>query len=318
MKEKVSSILRKHVDLFGYVSISEYLEKRSFYGTKDSFDRIPNFNTYKTIIVLGLSYPSEEVEYKGKGYGMLSRYSYNTDYHVVLRNVFSSIKKELDLLSIKSHFSVDVSDILEKQAAMLAGLGYLGKNQLLINKKYGTYLNLATILVDIEIEKDEILVQDNCDGCRICIDACPSSALDNGFNREQCISDISQEKLFLSDKEITYFDTVIYGCDICQKVCPKNKGIDFHLHNEYEPSGIENIDLVKLLNITNREFKDIYGNNASSWTGALVLKRNAICAIGNQGIKGATEDIKKSIDKYKDVPWYNETAKKVLKMLEGE
>lgn len=318
MKEKVSSILSKHVDLFGYVSISEYLDKRSFYGKEDSFDRIPDFDKYKTIIVLGLSYPSKEVEYKGKGFGMLSRYAYNTDYHVVLKNVFSSIKKELDLLNINSHFSVDVSDLLEKQAAVLAGFGYLGKNQLLINEKYGTYLNLATILVDIEIKKDEVSVQDDCNGCTICIDACPSSALDNGFNRELCISNISQEKVFLNDKEITYFDKVIYGCDICQKVCPKNKGIDFHLQSEYEPSGIENIDLIKLLNMSNREFKDIYGNNASSWTGPLVLKRNAVCAIGNQGIKSAKEDIKKSIDKYKDVSWYNETAKKVLLMLESE
>ena len=317
MKELISNILEKHVDVYGFVKISEYLEKRSSYGKEDSFTRIPDFNKYKTIIVLGLSYPSKEIEYKGKGYGLLSRYSYNTDYHLMFKKVFREIEKELDSLSIRSHFSVDVSDIFEKQAASLANIGYLGKNQLLINKKYGTYLNLATILVDIDISKN-IEVSDDCGECTLCIDACPSSALDEGFNRSLCISDISQEKNILSSEEISYFKEMIYGCDICQKVCPKNSGIDFHLHPEYEPSGIENVNLIELLNMSNKEFKEVYGRNACNWTGPLVLKRNALCAIGNQKLVEAIPHIKKSIEKYKNVSWYNETANQVLKMLESE
>ena len=317
MKEMISNILEKQVDVYGFVKISEYLEKRSSYGKEDSFTRIPDFNKYKTIIVLGLSYPSEEVDYKGKGYGLLSRYSYNTDYHLVFKKVFKEIEKELDSLSIRSHFSVDVSDIFEKQAASLANIGYIGKNQLLINKKYGTHLNLATILVDIDISKN-IKVSDDCGECTLCIDACPSNALDEGFNRSLCISDISQEKNILSPTEISYFKSMIYGCDVCQKVCPKNEGIDFHLHPEYEPSGIENVNLIELLNMSNKEFKEVYGNNACNWTGPLVLKRNALCAIGNQKLVEAIPHIKKSIEKYKNVSWYNETANQVLKMLESE
>ena len=317
MKEEISNILKKHVDIFGFISIDEYLKTRSTYGKEDSFSRIPNFSKYKTIIVLGLSYPSKTVEYKGKSYGVLSRYSYNTDYHLVFKKVFETIEKAFDKLKIKSHFSVDVSDIYEKQAATLANLGYIGKNQLLINNKYGTYLNLATILVDIDITKN-IEVADDCGDCTLCIDACPSSALDNGFDRELCISDISQEKNILSETEISYFKEVIYGCDICQQVCPKNTGIDFHLHEEYEPAGFENINLISLLDLTNKEFKEIYGQNASSWTGSLVLKRNAVCMIGNQKLVSAIPEIKRSIDKYKNVSWYNETATKILKMLESE
>ncbi len=317
MKYEISKILEKHVDSFGYVSVDEYLKVRSSYGKEDSFNRIPNFDKYKTIIVLALSYPSEVVEYKGKGYGMLSRYSYNIDYHLVFKKVFEEIKIELDILNIDSHFSVDVSDIYEKQAASLAGLGYIGKNQLLINKEYGSYLNLATILIDKDISKN-IALQDNCRDCTLCIDACPSNALDNGFDRSKCISDISQEKNILNTEKISYFKKVIYGCDICQQVCPKNKGIDFHLHPEYEPVGIENINLIELLDLSNKEFKNIYGQNACSWTGALVLKRNAVCALGNQNIVEAIPEIRKSIKKYKDVLWYNETASLVLNMLESE
>ncbi|MCK5762133.1 MAG: tRNA epoxyqueuosine(34) reductase QueG [Candidatus Izimaplasma sp.] len=317
MKKTISNILIEHVDVFGFVSISEYLKARFSYGKEDSFSRIPDFDKYRTIIVLGLSYPSEEVKYQGKGYGVLSRYSYNTDYHIVFKRIFRKIETELNKLNIKSYFSVDISDIFEKQAASLANIGYIGKNQLLINPKFGSYLNLATILIDIDISKN-MVISDDCGDCTLCIDACPSNALDNGFDRSKCISDISQKKNILNMKEISYFKKVIYGCDICQQVCPKNKGIDFHLHEEYEPSGIENINLTKLLKMTNKEFKEVYGNNASSWTGPLVLKRNAVCAIGNQNIKYAIPEIKKSIDKYKAVSWYNETAQKVLKMLESE
>ncbi len=317
MKEKISSVLNKYVDVFGFTSVKEYIDLRSSYNIEDTFSRIPDFNKYKTIIVIGLSYPSKEVELPSKGYGVLSRYSYNTDYHIVIKRVYEEIKNELDKLNIKSHFSVDVSDIMEKQAAFLANIGYLGKNQLLINKVYGSYLNLATILVDIDITKDYELL-DTCGKCTLCIDACPSGALDNGFDRSKCISDISQEKNILDETEISYFKTKIYGCDICQTVCPKNIGIDFHLHEEYEPSGIESINLIELLKMTNKEFKAVYGNNASSWTGALVLKRNALCALGNQGVINAIPEIKNSIKKYKDVSWYNETANKVLKMLERE
>ncbi len=321
MKATISEILKQSVDVFGFVSIKEYLEKRTFYGKKDAFKRIPSFDQYKTIIVLGISYPSKPVKYLGKGYGILSRYAYNTDYHLAFKKILNDIEKALTNLSIKSYSSVDVSDIYEKEAAVLANLGYLGKNQLLINDKYGSYLNLATVLIDLELEVDssaEIEITDGCGDCTLCIDACPSNALDNGFDRTKCISDISQEKNALGDTEIAYFKKTIYGCDICQQVCPKNNGIDFHLHSENEPSGIENIDLINLLKMSNKEFYEVYGNNACSWTGPLVLKRNALCIMANQKLVNAIPEIKKSITKYQSVSWYNKIAIKVLKKLESE
>ncbi len=316
MKEQISKILKKHVDLYGYISVQEYINKRASFGKKDDFKRIPDFPKYKTIIVLGLAYPSKPVKHLGKGYGVLSRYAYNIDYHLTFKKVLAEIEKELANLAITSYSSVDVSDIYEKQAAVYANLGYIGKNQLLINNKFGSYLNLATILIDLELEKkQDIVALDDCGDCRLCIDACPSNALDNGFNQEKCISNISQEKNRLNEKEISYFKKMIYGCDICQIVCPKNKGIDFHLHQESEPSGIENVDLLALLEMSNKEFYAKYGNNACSWTGPLVLKRNALAVLANQNLKEAIPKIKKSIQKYQAVSWYNETANKVLEIL---
>ncbi len=316
MKELISKILEKHVEIYGYVSVDEYIKKRAAYGKKDSFKRIPNFEKYKTIVVLGLAYPSKTVKHLGKGFGVLSRYAYNIDYHLTFKKVLLEIEKELTKLSITSYSSVDVSDIYEKQAAVYANLGYIGKNQLFINEKFGSYLNLATILIDIELENEQVItVLDDCGDCRLCIDACPSNALDDGFDRVKCISNLSQEKNSLDKKEISYFKKVIYGCDICQIVCPKNNGIDFHLHQESEPTGIENIDLIKLLKMSNKEFYIKYGNNACSWTGPLVLKRNALAVIANQNLTQAIPEIKESMQKYQGVSWYNETAIKVLKIL---
>jgi len=317
MKEKVSNILSKYVEVYGFVSTSNYLEKRKSLGIKDSFNFLGNLDNYKTIITLGISYPSEELRYKGKGYGILSRYSYNLDYHGVFKGILESITKELTNGGIDSHASVDISDIDERYASYLARMGFLGKNQFLINKEYGSYLYLATILIDKEIDEDKVTL-DDCGDCTICIDACPTSALDNGFNPHLCISSFSQEKRELSNKEIGHLKTMVYGCDICQKVCPKNTGINFKSHPEFEPSGIENIDLLQVLEMSNKEYNDIYKDNASSWRGPLVIKRNALCLLGNQGVVNAIPIIKKSMDKYSNVLWYNKTALKVINLLESK
>lgn len=317
MKDMINSILSKHVEVYGYVSTHEYLEKRRSLAIKDSFKYLGSLDKYKTIITLGISYPSQELKYQGKGYGILSRYSYNLDYHLVFQAILDKISKELKSLGIESHTSVDISDIDERYASYLANMGFLGKNQFLINKKYGSYLYLATILIDKEISKDQVTL-DGCGDCTLCIDACPSHALDNGFHIDLCLSNISQEKKEFSDQEISYFKTMVYGCDICQKVCPKNTGINFKNHPEFEASGIENINLIELLNMTNKDYDTVYGNNASSWRGPLVIKRNAICILGNQGLVSSIPDIKKSMDKYSNVLWYNKTALKVIKKLESK
>ncbi len=153
MKDKISSIISKYVEVYGFVSTSKYLETRKSLNIKDSFKFLGNLDKYRTIITLGIGYPSEELKYKGKGYGILSRYSYNLDYHTVFKAILESITKELISEGVSCHGSVDISDIDERHASYLANMGFLGKNQFLINKKYGSYLYLATILIDKEIEE---------------------------------------------------------------------------------------------------------------------------------------------------------------------
>lgn len=314
---EIQNILANEVDVYGFVSIEEYLKKSALANKEVRFLRTPDINEFQTIITLGLSYPSIETPYKGTGYGLLSRYSYQLDYHIVFRSILDRIEKQLNNIGIRTFSSVDISDIDERFASYLAKIGFLGKNQFLINKRYGSYLYLATILIDLKIDTIPTVL-DDCGTCRKCINACPTNALDNGFDESRCLSSITQSKREFSLEEISHLTTMIYGCDICQKVCPKNKGIDFHLHKEFEPSGIENINLIKLLEMSNREYLDVYGNNASSWRGSLVIKRNALCLIANQLLVEAIPQINQSMIKYHDVLWYNKTAQKVLNILEGK
>jgi epoxyqueuosine reductase len=315
MNEKIIKILKQHVEVFGSVSIENYIEK-----LEDEFGIKPDltfFDGYQTIITLGIGYPSKPTKFSGKGFGILSRYSYGTDYHIVFDKIISNIIKELKILGIKAKGNVDISPLHERFAAKCSSLGFIGKNDFLIHKEYGSYLYLGTILVNNDVQIEQSIV-DDCGDCTICIDACPSDALTNGFEESKCISGISQEKIPFSIDEIKYFKTMIYGCDICQRVCPKNKGVNFTKHQEFEPSGIENINLLELLEMSNKEYMAIYKNNASSWRGPLVLKRNALCLLANQKQYGAIDKIKESKMKYKSVLWYNKTADLVIKMLERE
>ncbi len=314
MKEKISQILSRYVDDYKFVTVSEYIETRSSLLKEDFYSDYTKLSEYKTIITLCISYPSTSLTPE-KGYGLVSRYSYGTDYHIEFEKRLTKIKKELDQLSINSTYSVDTGFIDERWASYISHLGFLGKNQYLIHPKYGGYIYLATILIDHEIEK-EFSLQDACGTCTKCIEACPTNALDNGFDSALCLSTITQSKHELTDIEISHFKSMIYGCDICQKVCPKNQGINYTHNTMFEPTGIEKIDLIDILKMTNKEYKDIYKNNASSWKGPLIIKRNALCLLKNQEITESIPVIKQTLEKYKEVSWYNNIALKVLSYLE--
>lgn len=315
MKNAIIDTVKKHFDVVGNVSIQTY---KTYIETTFGIEIDPSFfHGYQTILTVGLAYPSKTVRFQGKGFGLLSRYSYGTDYHIVMRKHLLDAENELKQFGIMTQGNVDISPIHERVAAMLSGIGYIGKNDFLIHPIFGSYIYLGTILITEKIEEDDVQY-DSCFDCTKCIDACPSNALTNGFDESKCISGISQEKKPFDDLEISYFKTMIYGCDICQKVCPKNKGIDYHLHSEFEPSGIEQLSLIDVLQMSNKEYYSIYKDNASSWRGPLIIKRNALCLMYNQKQYQYIDQIKESIVKYSNVSWYNETAKKIIKRMESE
>lgn len=314
MKENIKKIVNKYVDTYAFVSVDEYLKKRNALMRNDRYHHANIDQSFQTIITVGLAYPSETVKYKGKPYGILSQYSYGKDYHLVFQEKLELMTKELKQLGFKVKAEVDSMTIDERFASKLSHMGYIGKNQFLIHPTYGTYLYLATILIDEKIETtvDDV---DDCGECTICVDLCPTNALDEYFHMERCISYTTQAKIPFTSSMRKPLKKMVYGCDICQVVCPKNKAIDFHMHPEFEPNGLEQINLLELLRMTNKEYHELYHDNASSWKGLLVMKRNAIVLLANQQIKEAIPLIEEQIKKYVDVPWFIETAEASLEQL---
>ena len=170
---------------------------------------------------------------------------------------------------------VDASPFAEVTAAALAGLGVVGKNNLLITEKYGSYVFIGTIATDLALESRSHTVR-ACIGCNACISACPGGALtDGGFDASRCLSDITQRKGGLTESETALIRAcnTAWGCDICQSVCPMNQSAAFTDIAEF---GSDLICTLKPSDIppTQAEFRRVYGRRAFSWRGRAPIARN--------------------------------------------
>jgi len=243
----------------------------------------------QSIIAIALAYPAKlkerPVNTKGNRRGSFSRASWGLDYHDILRDRLRKLEafilERVPDARLKS--MVDTGELADKAVAERAGLGHVGKNTILITKEFGTYVYLGEMLTNIPFPPDEP-IEDLCGTCNLCVEKCPSGALVQGgqLNAQKCIAYLTQTKGFVPEPYRKKIGNRVYGCDTCQAVCPYNRGIDFHFHEEMEPDP-EKVKpkLIDLLNMTNRTFKETFGYMAGSWRGKKPLQRNAIIALGN-------------------------------------
>lgn len=247
------------------------------------------FSKPKTIISIALAYPSQLKnplpQEKENRRGMFARASWGIDYHDILRErmtrLIDFIKNEASTAEFKP--MVDTGELIDVAVAQRAGLGFIGRNGLLITKEFGSWVYLGEIITDLEFEYDEP-VPFGCGDCYRCVTACPTDALlgDGRMNAKRCLSFQTQTKGYMPLEYRRKMTSVIYGCDICQLSCPYNKGMDWHLHEEMEPDPeLVQPSLKDLLTISNREFKETFGQMAGSWRGKKPLQRNAIIALAN-------------------------------------
>lgn len=183
----------------------------------------------KSLVVTGLSYYSEKLQ-KDPEAPVLSRYTYGSDYHEV-------IKAKLDKLltwikSVKPEAEgkpfVDSASILEKPWAKEAGLGWQGRHSILINKEIGSFFFIGILILNIELDYDTPFTEEYCGDCRICLDACPTGAINNNrtIDARKCIANVTIERRGPIPAElIPFLGRRIYGCDRCQEVCPWNKKV---------------------------------------------------------------------------------------------
>jgi epoxyqueuosine reductase len=181
----------------------------------------------KSVVVLGFSYfPAEDLG-EQTGY-KIAKYAYGQDYHHVLKDKLRQLMQQLEeeIGAIEGRAFVDSAPLLERQWAQRAGLGWLGKNSLLLNKQLGSFFFLAELVLDLELEPDVPLPKDYCGTCTRCMDACPTDALvqPGVVDGSRCISYFTIELKEAIPQEVKgKFEDWIFGCDICQDVCPWNR-----------------------------------------------------------------------------------------------
>lgn len=261
------------------------------------------FEKPQSIISIALAYPNKfhgEIPRDEKR-GQFARASWGTDYHFILQD---RLKKLVAFIEEQAknyqgeeawRFSpqVDTGEFVDVAVAQRAGLGFIGKNGLLITEEFGSFVYLGEIVTNIQFEPDTP-VENGCGDCTRCITACPTSALlgDGRMNAKKCLSYQTQTKGMMGKGYRKKMRNVVYGCDICQLVCPYNQKKDFHLHEEMEPE-VDSVfpKLRPMLTMSNREFKEQFGKLAGSWRGKRTLQRNALIALANLGGREALPDI---------------------------
>ncbi len=180
----------------------------------------------KSVIVIAINYYREKPE-TPPGHGNIARYAYGRDYHKVLRSILKKLDTYITTLdpTAKNRPCIDSAPLLEKSYAQKAGLGFLGKNTLLITKELGSFVLLGELLTTLELPADEP-TEGTCGTCTRCIDACPTQAIiaPGQLDSRRCISYLTIEKRGEIPQEFhAPMKKLIFGCDICQEVCPYNK-----------------------------------------------------------------------------------------------
>jgi len=228
------------------------------------------------------------------GVGLIARYAQGEDYHTVIRRKLEALAARLsEHAPFAWRACVDTAPILERSLARRAGLGWIGKNTCLINQQSGSFFLLGELLTTLEIETDASLdapPPDRCGTCTRCIGACPTRAIvpspQGGFELDArlCISHFTIElRGPVPEEHRAAIGNNVFGCDICQDVCPWNKA-------EAEPNPVP---LEELAGLTEGEFRDRYRNTAVSRAKYSGFLRNVAIAMGNSGLEQFREPLER-------------------------
>ncbi len=251
---------------------------------KTSLDQRRNILKYfpkaKTVISFGYNYYTgnnrNSNDYK------ISNYAWGNDYHIILKEKLYEIIKIINIYNKDYDYRVcvDTSPIMEKHWAQKAGLGWIGKHTNLINSKIGSWFFLSEIIIDFELKYDKPFMYDLCGSCTKCIDACPTGAIDNYIlDSNKCISYLTIEhRDSIPNSFSGDFDNWIYGCDICQEVCPWNikyekKSDDPNFMKRIE---IENKNKIDWENLSLEEYQKTFKKSAIKRTKYSGITRNIL------------------------------------------
>ncbi|MDD2635003.1 MAG: tRNA epoxyqueuosine(34) reductase QueG [Bacteroidales bacterium] len=210
----------------------------------------------KTIICVTLNY--HQVSDKKEFY--ISKYARGKDYHIVMKEKLAILESKLkqEYPDLNSRIFTDSAPVLERAYASKAGLGFIGKNTCLIHPNLGSFSFIGEIICDAEADYDDNIITDNCETCNLCVKACPVGALSSfGLDANKCISfHTIENKNEIPEYTAKRITNQVFGCDICQDVCPYNQNIPLTKHEEFlESEPAKSLNLNKLELLTNSQFK---------------------------------------------------------------
>jgi len=233
----------------------------------------------RTVVSAALCYYAPEPE-RPDGAGRLPRYTW-TDAYAELREKLDALGREI---GGAYRVLVDANQHVDREAAARSGVGFYGKNTLLITQRHGSWIVLGTLVSDVELEPTPPLDLD-CGSCRLCLDACPTGALDEpgALDANRCLSYWTQAAAPIPVPYRAELGAQVYGCDICQDVCPWNRGVEKRRRDDEAAGAEAHVSLADWLRADGDELRGRYRRlyvprNDGRW-----LKRNALVAAGNVG-----------------------------------
>jgi len=234
----------------------------------------------KSVISLGLNYYTPHTHSNKKGYGKISRYGWGIDYHYIIWEMLDKLISELRKIdsSFEGKSYVDTGPVMDKAWAVRSGLGWIGKHSNVINKNYGSWFFISEIINNFSFPA-EIPSYDYCGSCTKCIDACPTNAIisEREVDANKCISYLTIENKGEIPNEFKgKFDNWLFGCDICQDVCPWNKKFAKETKVEqFQPKFGTELNLAEINEMTNSDFKNKFEKSPIKRSKLKGLKRNA-------------------------------------------
>jgi epoxyqueuosine reductase len=269
--------------------LQEWLE-RGFHGEMQWMECDPLKRTdprlllpeARSVVVVALNYYTEHEHTDNAGTGKISRYAWGDDYHEVvggkLKSLLAWIKEQWPEAEGKA--CVDIQPVMDKAWAVRAGLGWIGKHSNLITREYGSWVFLGELLLNLELEYDTEQVEDHCGSCTLCIDSCPTDAITEEYvvDSTRCISyaTIELRAPQIPEDLTSNLKGWLYGCDICQDVCPWNRFEQPTAEERFEPrNGNVNANLSDILELTPETYAERFRRSAIKRAKLTGLQRNA-------------------------------------------
>ena len=266
----------------------------------------------RTVIVLGIDYPIPTLPFNGSNsernfFGQIAAYACLPDYHRWFKDrarKFLSSLEDFNNSAVRKKLFVDSGPVMEKDFAYQAGLGWIGKNSLFISRVYGSFCLLGCLFVDFDLEPDVPDETDRCGECDLCIRSCPTQAIANNriVDASRCISFLTTNaRGVIPDHLCEKIGGHVFGCDICQSVCPLNMERPISKQKSIEmllPIIENNVNLFDELSMSERSYSTKYSLTPIGKLPYEVFLRNLIIAAGNSADKSFVKPLNKMIDKY--------------------